>query len=463
MWISTFHSFCDRILRQEAIHIGLNPTYKLMTEAETIQFLIKNLFKFDLHYFRPLGNPTKFINGMLQHFSRLKDEDIDSETYLKYAQKIKIDKKLNIEEKEKILELAEAYQVYEKLKTKEGLMDFGDLITNTLKLFRTRKNILSQYQQQFKYLLVDEFQDTNYAQNQLAILLAGKTQNITVCADDDQCLPAKAKILTSKGKFFIKDIKIGDRVATAVGKGYLSYSRVIHKYKKKKKAKFLTFTTESGKRIEVTDNHKMFCMIPCRKFERDICYYVYLMWRDDFGWRLGITSDLAQRLKLERSADKILAIKSCSSLEEARLMETIFSLKYQIPTYPFKPRKRMKLDAYWLEKLFKSFDTQKNAVKLAEDLGIDLNAHHFCLNGVVRGNKVRVKINLKICARKHRTKWARNRYLDSPKINHEVTLETSSQKAIEALSTAGLILKKANACSGKEVTPFIKKEAFSRG
>lgn len=188
MWISTFHSFCDRVLRQEAIHIGLDPRYKLMTEAETIQFLIKNLFKFDLNYFRPLGNPTKFISGMLQHFSRLKDEDIDAEAYLKYAQKIKTDKKLNTEEKEKTLELAKAYRVYEELKTKESLMDFGDLITNVLRLLRTRKNILSQYQQQFKYLLVDEFQDTNYAQNQLAILLAGKTQNITVCADDDQSI-----------------------------------------------------------------------------------------------------------------------------------------------------------------------------------------------------------------------------------------------------------------------------------
>jgi len=150
MWISTFHSFCDRVLRQEAIHIGLSPNYKLMTEAETIQFLIKNLFKFDLNYFRPLGNPAKFINGMLQHFSRLKDEDIDSEAYLKYAQKIKSDKNLNTEEKEKTLELAKTYQIYEKLKTKEGLMDFGDLITNALRLFRTRKNIISQYQHQFK-------------------------------------------------------------------------------------------------------------------------------------------------------------------------------------------------------------------------------------------------------------------------------------------------------------------------
>jgi DNA helicase-2/ATP-dependent DNA helicase PcrA len=188
MWIATFHSFCDRVLRQEAIHIGLNPRYKLMTEAETIQLLIKNLFKFDLNYFRPLGNPNKFINGILQHFSRLKDEDISVDEYLKYAQKKKKETKLITEEKEKIQELAQAYQTYEALKIKENLMDFSDLITNTLKLFRQRPNILANYQQQFKYILVDEFQDTNYAQNQLAILLAGKAQNITVCGDDDQSI-----------------------------------------------------------------------------------------------------------------------------------------------------------------------------------------------------------------------------------------------------------------------------------
>ncbi len=190
MWISTFHSFCDRVLRQEGIHIGLNPDYKLMAEAETIQFLTKNLFKFKLKYFRPLGNPTKFIAGMLQHFSRLKDEDVSSAEYLSWVKKEK-KRKLTKEEKQemdKLQELALAYQAYEELKAKEGLFDFADLIAKTLELFRRRKNILQQYQKQFNYILVDEFQDTNYAQNQLAVLLAGKKQNITVCADDDQSI-----------------------------------------------------------------------------------------------------------------------------------------------------------------------------------------------------------------------------------------------------------------------------------
>ncbi|MEJ2347956.1 MAG: ATP-dependent DNA helicase, partial [Patescibacteria group bacterium] len=191
MWISTFHAFCDRILRQEALHIGLNPKFKLTTEATAIQFIRNNLFVFDLNYFRPLGNPTKFVSGMLQHFSRLQDEDVTPQEYLKYAEKLKRKKKKTKEEDmeaKKTMELAKAYRTYDELKVKEGLMDFGDLIVKALALFRQRPNILSSYQKQFKYVLVDEFQDTNHAQNELAILLAGKRKNITVTGDDDQSI-----------------------------------------------------------------------------------------------------------------------------------------------------------------------------------------------------------------------------------------------------------------------------------
>ena len=190
MWIMTFHAFCDRILRREALHIGLDPKYKLMTEAESIQILRKNLFKLDLDYFRPLGNPNKFLSGMLQHFSRLQDEDISPVEYLDWAKarnsKSEIRNTEDKTEAEKWLELAKAYKAYDEIKTKEGVLDFGDVIIKTLKLFRDRPNILKEYKKQFKYLLVDEFQDTNYAQNELTKLLTGKSGNINVVGDDDQ-------------------------------------------------------------------------------------------------------------------------------------------------------------------------------------------------------------------------------------------------------------------------------------
>lgn len=185
MWISTFHAFCDRVLRAEAIHIGLNPDFRLLTEAESIVFLRNHLFDFDLDYFRPHGNPTKFLQGILTHFNRLKDEDIAPDEYMRYYKKTKFN---NPEERKKTKELANAFLTYEKIKQKEGVLDFADLISNTLKLFRLRKNILGEYQRQFKYILVDEFQDTNIAQNELAIMLAGKKANLTCVCDDDQAI-----------------------------------------------------------------------------------------------------------------------------------------------------------------------------------------------------------------------------------------------------------------------------------
>lgn len=195
MWITTFHAFGERVLRQEALQIGLDPGYRLMTEAESILFFRKNLFSFDLNYFRPLGNPTKFIEGMLAHFNRLKDEDVTPQDYVSYAENLsekfkKPKSKFQIENEEmyKTLELAHAYRQYEELKIKEGVMDFADLISNVLMLFRKRKNILLEYQKKFKHILIDEFQDTNFAQNELAVLLAGEKKNITVVGDDDQAI-----------------------------------------------------------------------------------------------------------------------------------------------------------------------------------------------------------------------------------------------------------------------------------
>jgi DNA helicase II / ATP-dependent DNA helicase PcrA len=195
MWISTFHSFCDRVLKREGIHIGLQPRYTLMNEAESTLFFRQRLFEFNLEYFRPLGNPTKFIGGMLEHFSRLQDEDITPDEYIQWVRnkqkehKSKTPDNKEIEEELRTYdELSRAYATYQKLKMIEGKMDYGDLISLTIALFRQRPHILQRYQEQFQCVLIDEFQDTNYAQNQLMLLLAGERKNITVVGDDDQSI-----------------------------------------------------------------------------------------------------------------------------------------------------------------------------------------------------------------------------------------------------------------------------------
>lgn len=206
MWISTFHGFCDRLLRDEVLAIGLSSGYSLLTKPETIQFIRNHLYEFDLDYFRPVGNPTKFIDGLVTHFSRLQDEDILPTEYLSWVKKQKAKSKEDKLEISKWKELAKAYKKYEELKAHEGYFDFGDLIAKTLLLFRKRPNVLRQYRKKFKYILIDEFQDTNYAQFELSTMLAGKNGNITVVGDDDQSIyrfrgAAVSNILQFREKF----------------------------------------------------------------------------------------------------------------------------------------------------------------------------------------------------------------------------------------------------------------------
>lgn len=186
-WISTFHAFGDRILREKALEIGLPSDFQVLTRPQQILFVQQNLFTFDLDYYRPLSNPTKFIEAILSFISRCKDEDVSPEQYLDYVKKL--DKsQTDKDERKKQLELANFYLRYEELKTAAGKIDYGDQVYLPLKLLRTYPQILRQYQGKFSYILVDEYQDTNYAQNELVKLLANSHKNICVVGDDDQSI-----------------------------------------------------------------------------------------------------------------------------------------------------------------------------------------------------------------------------------------------------------------------------------
>lgn len=199
LWISTFHAFCERVLKNHALEIGLPHEFKLVTEVDTLLLMRKNFERFSLEYFEPRGNPTRFLKGLLSHISRLKDEVITPEEYLAFAQERRaaLEKKERIAtdeqeaeilEVERIEELARAYAVYQEILLEQNALDFGDLLYYTIELFKKRPNILEKYREQFVYVLVDEFQDTNVAQYELVKLLAAPKNNLTVVGDDDQSI-----------------------------------------------------------------------------------------------------------------------------------------------------------------------------------------------------------------------------------------------------------------------------------
>src|SRR3989338_6441990 len=90
LWVSTFHAFGERILKNHALEIGLPNDFKLVNQTQQWLLIRKNLSRFNLDYYRPLGAPTKFINALVRHFSRAKDEEIYPEAYLEYAEKKKL-------------------------------------------------------------------------------------------------------------------------------------------------------------------------------------------------------------------------------------------------------------------------------------------------------------------------------------------------------------------------------------
>lgn len=185
LWISTFHGFCEKLLRRHGLDIGLPTNFKLYDQTACWMLVRKNLESFDLEYYRPAGNPTKFIHELIKHFSRCKDEAISPEDYMQYAEGLEDS---DADETKRTKEVARAYVAYRQLLLDSSALDFGDLIVYTLKLFKERPAYAERYKRAFPFILVDEFQDTNYAQYEIIKLLAGQGNGLTVVGDDDQSI-----------------------------------------------------------------------------------------------------------------------------------------------------------------------------------------------------------------------------------------------------------------------------------
>jgi len=190
-WIHTFHGFCQRILERHGLEIGIPNTFRILTETDAWILLKRRLDELPLDYYRPLGNPVKFLHALIRHMSRAKDEGVTPERYVEFATNAVLDgdsTDILDSERKRLKELADTYAMYQKILRDEGALDFGDVIMETLRLFHERPAVLHKYRQQFKYLLIDEFQDTNWAQYELIKLLAEPQRNITVVGDDDQAI-----------------------------------------------------------------------------------------------------------------------------------------------------------------------------------------------------------------------------------------------------------------------------------
>ncbi len=188
--ISTFNSFGERVLRDYALEIGLPPDFRLLDEVEQAILFRENLFRFTLDHYRPLGFPTRHIQELLEAIKRLKQEDVRPADYAAYAARLRAEARdeSGRETARKYDEVARVYGEYQDLLRKRGMIDFEDQVNLVVDLFRRRPSVLEIFQARTKYILVDEFQDTNFVQFELLKMLAAGHGNLTVVGDDDQSI-----------------------------------------------------------------------------------------------------------------------------------------------------------------------------------------------------------------------------------------------------------------------------------
>ncbi len=192
--ISTFHAFCERVLRDWGAEIGLSRDFLLVNELDAWLLARQHLDRFALDYYRPLGNPTKHMKSLLAHFSRAKDELVEPDDYLAYAEREMANRDGAQADQDpqtegmRLRELAGAYHTYQQILLEHDALDFGDLVLYALRLIEKRPRVLTALREQFRYILVDEFQDTNWAQYELVKRLAAPNHNLTVVGDDDQSI-----------------------------------------------------------------------------------------------------------------------------------------------------------------------------------------------------------------------------------------------------------------------------------
>ncbi len=171
IWVATFHSTCVRILRRYADKLGYDNNFTIY-DSDDSKSVLKDICK----RFQLETQQLK-LRGIQTAISHAKDNCVDAHEYA-----------LSSADDFRKQRIAKAYIEYENTLKKNNAMDFDDLLLNTVKLFRDHEEILEQYQERFRYIMVDEYQDTNNVQFEFIRLLADRYKNLCVVGDDDQSI-----------------------------------------------------------------------------------------------------------------------------------------------------------------------------------------------------------------------------------------------------------------------------------
>jgi DNA helicase-2/ATP-dependent DNA helicase PcrA len=399
MWVSTFHSACVRILRRDASRLGFPSSFTIYDQADAVRLTGYVLRDLNVD---PKKFPPRSVHATI---SAAKNDHVSVDEFAGRA-RVPFEKKI-----------AEVYREYQLRLLRAGAMDFDDLLVNTVAVLQRFPDVLDHYRQRFRYVLVDEYQDTNRVQNELVMLLTAKHRNVFVVGDADQCLPPGTMIRTPDGQRAIETIAAGDQVLATVGGRALVPAMVTSTNPGRWSGRLYTVRA-GGRALRGTPHHVLLADV---RLPRDQ-WLVYLMFRADRGWRIGLTKtvrpsvvgrdDPGYRGLHQEHADALWILQVCRTRPEAAYWESWFSAEYGLPTALFHGLGRnLSMDDSLLQKLFAELDTSSRAKRLLDELDLHPEFPHYRAMGGGRRQTLNLTMYSDRRANRpyHRVQWSSSR------------------------------------------------------
>ena len=393
-YVATFHALGVMLLRENARVLDLNRNFTIFDRADSMRIVKRAVKQLGL-------DPKQFEpRAVLATISRHKADGLTAGEY--HADVGDVWRH----------SVGRIWEVYEAQLQKEDALDFDDLLLRTYLLLRDHGDVRTRCRDRWKYIHIDEYQDTNRVQFEIARLLTGPDKNICVVGDMDQCLAPDTKITMSDGsQKRIDQVRSTDMVLSNYGSGNFKPAQVTRIIKRKAPATLVRIRTTSGKEITSTPEHIHFAGYVFGVTPQ--LYFTYLMYKRGLGWRIGTSQTytkgensvigFVQRSNQEH-ADATWVIAEHDTPQAARAYEYVTSLRYRIPTLPFVARKGGSTGGYVhdqevLNGIFGSFDTDNSAHNLLDELGLSRTYPHHQPQS---RNGSRKNIILTLCGDKRR-------------------------------------------------------------
>ncbi|MGH2945596.1 MAG: UvrD-helicase domain-containing protein, partial [Solirubrobacteraceae bacterium] len=417
MWVMTFHSACARMLRADAHRLGYTRQFTIYDAADSRRLIKKCLddLDIDVKRFTPRAMQAQISDAK----NKLRSAEDYRQLVGSYFEQT----------------VADVYEHYEREIHRMNAMDFDDLLFRAVNLLELFQEVRDRYSTAFRWILVDEYQDTNHAQYRWLQLLASEHRNLAVVGDDDQCLLEGTPITMGDGTVKpIEAIEVGDEVLSCYGSGDFRPARVTRTHTSQRQ-QGVRITTAAGRKLVSTREHTVFAGFKARLTPQ--LHMTYLMRRGEH-FRVGTTRTYhrasvetaigVQTRATQEQADGAWVVSVHDTDAEARVAESVISLRYRLPTAPFIARgddgRVLWADQSSLDQIFESVDTSWGRFDLLMDIGCSPDFPHQiprCLDG---HNRV---VTLTLCGDRRGRRPL-----------HLVTLGGRDQSARQALESLGL-------------------------